>query len=359
MKPAIKFYKSEAQHRTLTLEIDSDLNNLNLESFEPLWKTLETSTLEGHFRFVVSKKIQGIHEQGTFVKIIGLNRIPSCVTIKCQCSPEYCYEGSLWGKNGDDRTIGGSLINQTLREIAGIAWYNPDKPVVKKPETISPPKPLVSVGTALTTAVTPPEPAPSVPPKNNILHGISQDFEKTKKLFEEMARKTASGKISSIDISDTILTFFVSDIGTSRKSCGPVMTAWVNKGWLKREGKKGSAMIYAVTEAAINTFSLSFTPSMTANVVKTPEGSLPVMSEAISPSDNNLLSAFRIIREKAEKLQTAKSALDELELQKMRLEDEFLKIQTRIETLKPTLNDPDLQEALNLWLGLQKGAQKT
>ena len=350
----------ESQNRRLTLKVESDLDELNLESIEPLWKLLEASSLEGSFRFCVNRKIQGAHDQRIVIKVVGLNQTFTLVVIKCQSTPEYCFEGTLSGRNGDDTVILASSLNQSLREITGNSWYDPDKPMNKKREIILTPKPLVSVDTAMTAAITPPEPIQPIPQKRKSLSGTSRDFETTGRLFRAMAARATSYRITSVVISDIIMTSsYGSGSDMNRKCCGPVMNAWVRHGWLKREGRKGNAAIYTITDAAIQSFHLDSPQGSVAVPVNTPVSSVSVMSAAQPISDNNLLGALRLIREKAERFNTTKASADELELKKMQLEDDLKKVQGELDALKLTLDDADLQKASAIWAGLQESVQKT
>jgi len=353
VKEVKKFYESKS--RSLTLEVESALGDLNLESIEPLWKIIEMTSLEGRFRLCVNRKIQGAHEQSSVVKVIGLNQMLTLVSAKFQWTSEYCYEGTLSGRDVDGkRTIGASLINQALREITGNSWYDPEIPARKKLEEAFKPKPLVSVDAAIIAAVTPTEPTQPVPVSQDLsqkmvdIKGASRDFELTKRLFKEMSEIATSGQINSHMITAIMMkSIYGLESAKDKKCCGPVMAAWVRKGWLKREGKKSGVMVYSITDAAIKNFGLN-APSVIAT-----------NRDVKLIFDNSLLEGIRVVREKAEKFNTAKAMADELEMRKMQIEDEIKKIQAELDSLKPTIEDADLQKASMIWAGLQDSVPKT
>ncbi len=362
MKEVKKFYESEV--RNLTMEVDSNLTDLNLASVDPLWKLIEVSNLKGDFRLYINKKIQGAHEHDAVVKVVGLNRTLTQVVVKFQCSPEYSYEGTLFGRANGDSTVGVSYINQTLREIAGNSWHDPYKPVKKIQEVVFTPQPLVSVDRAITTAITPPEsvqPAQLVPEEKGA-RGISRNFELTKQIFVEILGKAVSKEVNSVAISDIIIaSVYGSESGKDRRGCGAIMSAWVRKDWLKREGRKGVITIYTITDSAMRTFGLESASNSTTTVtavemLKTP---VPVMVSVEQLSDSNLLGALRVIREKADKFNVARITIDELELRKMQIEDDLKKVQGEIDALKLILDDADLQKATTIWSGLQDSVSKT
>jgi len=344
VKEIKKIYNSQTRH--LTLEVASDLDGLELKSVEPLWRLLEISSLEGDIRIYINKKIQGAHDQGIVVKVVGFNRSLTQVLVKFQCAPGYCYEGSMSGKNGGGVSILPSLINQTLQGIAGRGWYDPDEPASREREVILlPPKPLVSVGTAIIAAVTPPEPTPPALQKElkgKSVRGLSNNFEFSRDLFIEMFAVAVSGKISSLVISDIIMNFANrSGYEMSRRGCGPVMSAWVNNDLLAREGKKGNVVIYTITDFAIRTFDLK---PATSSVVPLVEATTSPVS-VVDTVESNMLVALRLIREKVERLEAAKARAIVLE--------------GELSALELILDDEDLQNAATVWASLQELIPKT
>jgi len=386
MKEVKKFLKSET--KSLTLEICSDLNDLDLDAINPLWEVMEASALVGNFRVIVIKKIQGVHEFAAAVKVAGLNVLTSCVVVKVQCSPEYCYEGTLCGANGNSR-MPASTINLALREVAGIGWFDPNRPGTKKAEYSAPLKPLVSVDHVITEATTPPAedkpveaPMPPSEPKKD-LRGLSRDFNATSMIFRAlyaMARSKSGGVITSAEIGDIVLASIPGiESQTDRKRIGPVINAWVDKGWLERIGKSGNVTSYRITQSAVTTFGLQVAPAQTESgsaqakepavvpaepieapskpAAETAPAAVAVESEPLS--DTDILDTFKALKEKAEKYGVAGRRSDELELLKMELEDKLREVQYKIDALKLVLDDAGLREAWTLWTNFSQLTKKS
>ncbi len=364
MKEVKKFY--ESQIRSLTLEVDSDLVGLNLESVEPLWQLLEKSDLQGNFLICVNTKIYGVHSQEANVKVVGLNRMLTSVIVKFQCAPEYCYTGTLSGKDNNSAVIIPSVINQTLRAISGNSWYNPNMPMREIQEApLTTPKPLVSVDAAIKAAVSLPEPTQLSKKREKGITGTSHNFERTKLLFEKMIVGGTSRTISSVDISDIIMmSLYGSGSDKSRKCCGSVMAAWVRKSWLERNGKNGNAVIYIITDSAMRTFGLESVLNTALNTAVAEatkkESQTPVVSGARHVSDDNLLGIIQAIREKVERFEAANTATNELNLRRTNLEnelqrvqDELQRVQNELSSLRLILDDSDLQKAVQTWTSLR------
>lgn len=343
MKETKKFFESSL--RDITLNVVSNLSDVNVNALEPLWQVLERTPLIGKFTVCIKRKIQGMHTERMAVKVVGLGQFFASVRVKCQCSPEYCYLGDIAGKKDDGNVIAGSLINQELQAITGISWYNPENescPKREREDETAPP--LGSVSTVLVEAMPPLEtsqlkPAPAVEVKKKTARGISS-FERAKAVFQGMMRKLVDTRISSRDITE-IITVGIADF--EAKGVGPVISAWMKKGWLHREYKRNNTVFYSITSAAVAAFDLSDLSAVT-----------PVQPSPPSPTEEGLLGALRIVREKAEKYQTARNSAYELELRKMQLEDDLKKIDKSISDLQPILGDADMQNAAAILENLSK-----
>ncbi len=361
MKPTIKFY--ESAEKRLTLEVISSLQNLNGDAVQPLWDLLEKTSLTGDFKLFVNRKIPGSHlDHSAAVKVSGLTQLLNYVAVKFQCSPEYCYDGTLSCRhdgNGEESRLPPSQINQELQSVAGRSWYNPNESISERRAHVvsSQQQPLVSLGDALGKSIDPrTEPSSDTPPDAEKREDmLSLDQQSVIRIFKDISEKLRSRYADSADVSDAILMCaYGTKEGIDRRKCGPIIRAWIRKGLLICTEKKGSKRIYRIIDGAIQTFGLDIPNVQLALERDTKEKKTPPRKDVIS-----LGGTLVSIQEKAVKLLDAEETARTLDLERLTLEDRLKTIQNQRDQLKSILEDDDLRRAKDVWLNISDYIKQT
>lgn len=240
----------------LKLEVFTTLTVCNLDSIQPLWRTMISAGLIGSYRLMLRKKTQGVNGLKHVTKIIGLHDQFEMVIVKFQASSEDAFEGLLSKKKNDQNSVYGSRLLSSLKAVAGTAWFNPDQPQhkhvthEKKSEGFvhvadaikQPLKPVVEVKPAIST------------PKSNIA-GFTKDLDLVKVLFEDLVVRSDDGLITS-EIFTTTLMEMTAVGEQSRRSAGPVVTKFRRNGWLEVFSGKSPKMVYKITQKAFDDLKL-------------------------------------------------------------------------------------------------------
>ena len=324
----IKFF--ENADKTLALEVTSTLSGGDIANATiPLWKTLEkVGTLTGAYRLIVKSKTTGASGFTNRIKVVGLGQVGGypAVMVKIQSAASNCYNGMLTKHKDDPKAITGSVLQEALRKVTSHGWYDPDHPMNREDPIDEVPERLQSVSPILEAAIS--QPANLIQKDARTVKGIIKDSVAEKDIFTMMAQVARSGIIESKTVSRLIVECaYGSGSDKPPKCAGPVIKAWIKKGWLIKSTVQKS---YTICPTAVTTFGLKLEQVPNSQ----PPKAIPASIPPTSPSkERNRLESIHYLKAQVTEIKKAEEKLENIKEQSDALKEEIDTLKQRIEAL--------------------------